>query len=71
MLKSELDKLAADHDNFEIVYVVDNPDDGWKGETGHINASLIEKHLPKPSSDSMIFVCGPPGMMKVSPVSGA
>eukprot|EP00752_Nemacystus_decipiens_P008341 g7455.t1 len=69
MLKAEIDKLAAEHDNFEVVYVVDKAQDGWTGETGHVTAGLIEKHLPKPSGDSMIFVCGPPGMMNA--ISGA
>jgi len=45
---------------------VDKPTEDWKGTTGYVNASLIETHLPKPSEDSMIFVCGPPGMMNVS-----
>lgn len=45
---------------------VDKEEQGWTGETGHVTASLIETHLPKPSGDSMIFVCGPPGMMNVS-----
>lgn len=45
---------------------VDKAEEGWTGPTGHVNASLIEAHLPKPSEDSVIFVCGPPGMMNVS-----
>ncbi|CAN0026473.1 unnamed protein product [Ectocarpus sp. 8 AP-2014] len=63
MLKAEIDKLAAEHDNFDVVYIVDKAEEGWTGPTGHVNASLIETHLPKPSEDSVIFVCGPPGMM--------
>lgn len=49
---------------------VDKAVEGWTGETGHVNASLVETHLPKPSSDAVIFVCGPPGMMNVSAVNG-
>ncbi|CAN0321348.1 unnamed protein product, partial [Ectocarpus sp. 13 AM-2016] len=70
MLKAEIDKLApGSHGGGGgiLIYIaVDKPEEGWTGATGHVNASLIETHLPKPSGDSVIFVCGPPGMMNVS-----
>lgn len=69
MLKSEIDKLAAEHDNFEVIYLVDKqPAEPWTGKTGYVSASLIETHLPKPSDDNVIFICGPPGM--VNAISG-
>lgn len=34
----------------------------WPGVRGNINRELIEKHLPKPSDDCVIMVCGPPPM---------
>ena len=40
----------------------------WKGSTGFISKGLLKSHLPPPSSDSMVLVCGPPGMMEA--VSG-
>lgn len=45
-----------------------DPEGNWTGETGHVSASLVETHLPKPSNDGVIFVCGPPGMMNVRAV---
>ena len=41
------------------------PEGSWTGKTGYVNASLIETHLPKPSADNVIFICGPPGMVNV------
>ena len=41
------------------------PEGAWTGKTGYVNASLIETHLPKPSDDNVIFICGPPGMVNV------
>jgi cytochrome-b5 reductase len=31
---------------------------------GYINRDLLAKQMPPPASDSLILVCGPPGMMK-------
>jgi cytochrome-b5 reductase len=43
---------------------------GWApAAVGFVNEDVVKKFLPAPSKDSMIFVCGPPGMMKA--ISGA
>ena len=34
----------------------------WTGARGLITRELIEAHLPAPTDDVVIFVCGPPGM---------
>lgn len=39
----------------------------WNGITGRVNADMVQKYLPKPTTDGMIFICGPPGMMNVRP----
>ncbi|CAM6092304.1 unnamed protein product [Calypogeia fissa] len=62
LLKSELDEFAQLHPNFKVHYVVSHPTNAWKGGVGHINFDKIMKGLPAPSSDTLIFVCGPPGM---------
>jgi cytochrome-b5 reductase len=64
LLKAELDAMAAAHkDQFKVHYVVEKPTDDWKESVGYVTADLIKQHLPPPSQDSIIFVCGPPGMM--------
>jgi hypothetical protein len=30
---------------------------------GYVNGDLIDKVMPKPSADSLVLVCGPPGFM--------
>ncbi len=30
-----------------------------------MTAEMIKKHLPPPSADAMVFVCGPPPMVKM------
>ncbi|CAM9542702.1 unnamed protein product [Sphacelaria rigidula] len=69
MLKDEIDKLEAEHDNLSVVYLVDkDPDGKWTGATGYVNPALVEKYMPKPTTDGIVFICGPPGMMNA--VSG-
>ncbi|KAF3781616.1 NADH-cytochrome b5 reductase-like protein [Nymphaea thermarum] len=64
LLKRKLDVLSASHPNFKVFYTVDNPSKNWRGGTGYISKEMILKGLPCPSDDTLIFVCGPPGMMK-------
>ncbi|XAR66923.1 Cytochrome-b5 reductase [Bertholletia excelsa] len=64
LLKQKLDVLAASHPNFKIFYTVDNPTKNWKGGSGYTTKDMALKGLPGPSEDTLILVCGPPGMMK-------
>ncbi|KAJ1685312.1 hypothetical protein LUZ63_016702 [Rhynchospora breviuscula] len=64
LLKAELDKLAASYPNFKVFYTVDKPDNNWRGGVGYVSKDMALKGLPSPSPDSLILVCGPPGMMK-------
>ena len=74
LLKDKLDFLAKTHKNFHVTYVLSNPyilppakryAHAYKG---FVTADIIAKHCPPAGTDNMIFVCGPPGMMRV--VSG-
>eukprot|EP00611_Tribonema_gayanum_P025857 TRINITY_DN6004_c0_g1_i3.p1 TRINITY_DN6004_c0_g1~~TRINITY_DN6004_c0_g1_i3.p1 ORF type:complete len:292 (-),score=113.20 TRINITY_DN6004_c0_g1_i3:337-1212(-) len=64
LLKSELDALAAKYPRFSVVYKVGEADDGWTGPVGHIGLEDCKQYLPPPSDDHMVFVCGPPPLMK-------
>nr|GMC63391.1 NADH-cytochrome B5 reductase-like protein [Ipomoea batatas] len=63
LLKKKLDVLAATHPNLKIFYTVDSPTKEWRGGSGFISKDMVLKGLPPPSDDTLIFVCGPPGMM--------
>nr|GMC58726.1 NADH-cytochrome B5 reductase-like protein [Ipomoea batatas] len=63
LLKKKLDVLAATHPNLKIFYTVDSPTKEWRGGSGFISKDMVVKGLPPPSDDTLIFVCGPPGMM--------
>ncbi|KAG4930179.1 hypothetical protein AAZX31_17G112900 [Glycine max] len=64
LLKQKLDILATSHPNLKIFYTVDNPTKNWRGGAGYISKDVVVKGLPSPSDDTLILVCGPPGMMK-------
>jgi Na+-transporting NADH:ubiquinone oxidoreductase subunit F len=63
----ELDRLAAEHDNFRWSAALSDPDpgEGWTGYTGFIHDVVYERYLkdhPAPE-DCEYYVCGPPVMM--------
>ncbi|XP_052490871.1 NADH-cytochrome b5 reductase-like protein [Gossypium raimondii] len=64
LLKQKLDILEAGHPNLKVFYTVDNPTKKWKGSTRYTSKDMVTKGLPGPSDDTLIFVCGPPGMME-------
>lgn len=69
LLKERLDKLAAQHPSrFNVVYSLDTPPPGWKGEKGFVTADMVKEHMPAPVDGTRIFVCGPPPM--VNHISG-
>ncbi|GJN05662.1 hypothetical protein PR202_ga23311 [Eleusine coracana subsp. coracana] len=63
LLKKELDRLASSYPNFKVFYTVDKPSNDWRGGVGFVSKDMILKGLPGPGQDSLILVCGPPGMM--------
>jgi len=62
ILREEFDQYAAEKSNFDIYYVLSHPPADWPMGSGRINAQLMSEKLPEPSSDTIVFVCGPPLM---------
>lgn len=46
-----------------IVYVLEHPPEGWKGEKGFIGADVLGRHLPPQYRRFQFFTCGPPPLM--------
>merc|ERR1712048_1119767 len=77
LLKDELDSWARAHaSRLKVVHVVGNqPEDpappGWEdtstytAETGWIDEAKIRKYAFPPAADTLVFVCGLPGMYHV------
>lgn len=64
LAKETLDAWTAASDRLKITHVLsEEPEEAsWSGARGFINRELIEAHMPKPDSDCLIFICGPPPM---------
>jgi len=64
LLRDTIDKMAREHQNFKVHYTVSQPLPGWKHNIGHVSDEMIKRLLPAPSDDTIIFVCGPQGMVE-------
>jgi predicted ferric reductase len=49
--------------NLKVVYVLEHPCPGWRGEKGFITADVLLRNLPKHYRRFQYFVCGPKPMM--------
>jgi cytochrome-b5 reductase len=67
LLRQTLDEMASkSQGQFQVKYTLDQPPAAaWEGETGFVSSAMIQRSaLPAPGSGSMVFICGPPPMMK-------
>jgi predicted ferric reductase len=62
--REELDELQKKL-NLKVVHVVEQPPEGWEGETGYITADVLGRHLPKSCTKCVYFICGPLPMIKI------
>lgn len=64
LLRDELEQYAKEHpDRLKIHHVLNEAPEGWQHLTGFVTPELIDKHLPKPSADTNLLLCGPPPMI--------
>ncbi len=58
-------ELEAMRDTIEmtLVHVLEDPPEGWQGESGLIDRALLERHLPPESRDWPHMLCGPGPMV--------
>ena len=70
LLREKLDEAEkSSQGKIKITHVLSHPKDadGWKqkgGLSGHVNADIIKDRLFNPGKDSVVFLCGPPGMIQ-------
>jgi cytochrome-b5 reductase len=64
LLREELEAFARRYPkNFKLWYMLDKAPEGWQYGVGYVNKDVIRAHLPAPSADSKVMICGPPGMV--------
>lgn len=65
LCREDLESWASKYpDRFKLYYTVDRAAEDWTGGVGFVNAAMIKEHLPAPSDDTFILMCGPPPMIK-------
>jgi cytochrome-b5 reductase len=65
LLRDELEQFAATNsDRFKLWYTVDREGEEWKYSKGFISDTMLKEHMPPPSDDVLICICGPPPMVK-------
>jgi predicted ferric reductase len=61
-LREELDELSKQM-NLQVIYVLNDPHEGWEGEVGYVTAEVLRRYLPKQYKRFVYFICGPDPMM--------
>ncbi|MDO5656920.1 MAG: ferric reductase-like transmembrane domain-containing protein [Paracoccus sp. (in: a-proteobacteria)] len=56
--RAELDDLQEAL-NLTLIHVIEEPPEGWEGETGQIDAKMLARHLPQSTRDWPHLLCGP------------
>ncbi|GAB1318017.1 hypothetical protein MFIFM68171_08227 [Madurella fahalii] len=65
LLRDELDRFEErSRGQVRITHVLSQPGDGWAGERGRVDAALLRRYLFPPEKGSVVFLCGPPGMVQ-------
>jgi len=65
LFREELEALTQDLE-LEVVHVLENPPEGWTGETGRVSLALLDRHLPDDQGERFdYYVCGPEAMMNL------
>ncbi|KAL2193938.1 hypothetical protein P885DRAFT_44141 [Corynascus similis CBS 632.67] len=65
LLKDDLDGFERESGGqIRVTHALSRAAEGWKGERGRVNKELIEKVLFPPEEGTVVFMCGPPGMIQ-------
>ncbi|PHQ98665.1 MAG: oxidoreductase [Marinosulfonomonas sp.] len=61
IFREELEQLKERLD-LRMIHVLDQPPEGWEGETGFITAKMLKRVLPEDAAKLTYFLCGPEPM---------
>nr|XP_019965084.1 PREDICTED: NADH-cytochrome b5 reductase 2-like [Paralichthys olivaceus] len=65
LLREELEEVKKNHpDKVQLWFTLDRPPQDWSYSSGFVSHDMIKEHLPAPSSDALIVLCGPPPMIQ-------
>uniref|UniRef100_A0A3B5BBL7 NADH-cytochrome b5 reductase n=1 Tax=Stegastes partitus TaxID=144197 RepID=A0A3B5BBL7_9TELE len=65
LLRPELEEIQVNNpDRFKLWFTVDRAPENWEYSQGFISEDMVREHLPPPSDDTVILMCGPPPMIQ-------
>jgi len=65
VFRKELSEIeAGGHPRLKVIHVLSKPNEGWQGETGHVDGEKIERLCGKDLGGKTFYVCGPQSMLK-------
>lgn len=63
IFRQEWENDIREYRNFHCHHVLEQPPAGWPHGTGRVTADVLRTHLPPPTPDTCVFLCGPPPMV--------
>ncbi|XP_044041954.1 NADH-cytochrome b5 reductase 3 [Siniperca chuatsi] len=65
LLRPELEEIQVNNpDRFRLWFTLDKAPEDWEYSQGFISEDMVREHLPPPSDDTLILMCGPPPMIQ-------
>ncbi|XP_038561169.1 NADH-cytochrome b5 reductase 2 [Micropterus salmoides] len=65
LLREELEEVKKNHpDKVKLWFTLDKPPQDWSYSSGFVTYDMIKDHLPAPSPDVLVVLCGPPPMIQ-------
>ncbi|KAF7658055.1 hypothetical protein LDENG_00018160 [Lucifuga dentata] len=65
LLRPELEEILVNNpDRFKLWFTLDRAPENWEYSQGFISEDMVRDHLPPPSDDTLILMCGPPPMIQ-------
>jgi len=59
----EFEEMQERNKNLQVIFTVSEPNEGWTGYRGRINAQMIEREIPD-YMERVFYTCGPPAMVE-------
>ncbi len=66
--REELEEISRQID-LKVLHVLENPPEGWKGETGFVDIKMLDKYLPSEPESFAYYICGPKPMQDAAELS--
>ncbi|XP_031153708.1 NADH-cytochrome b5 reductase 2 [Sander lucioperca] len=65
LLREELEEVKKNYpDKVKLWFTLDKPPMDWSYSSGFVTDDMIKDHLPAPSTDVLVVLCGPPPMIQ-------